>query len=400
MTEVANLHMKGTYRANLWITFVGFLDTHLLVPIMALYAVELGASVSMVGLIIGLYSISNAPANILFGRVIDRVGTKLPLTIGLFGDALAMFLYSLCRAPFHLILVRVFHGISGGAIGPATMSIAAEHTTNRPGGRTMAFYGMSLAAATLVGYVLSATLASHLGYEFVFYVGALLLISGAVTNLVVPTITRRATGTFESFKASLHGTAELMKRKGLRASYSSVFAQYFAFGGVVTLLPLYLSNLGMGVFHMGMLLATFAITFIALQVPSGILSDKLGRRIPAAVGLCLCVVSLAILPTVEALLPLISVMVLYGASYALIFPSISAVIADYTTTEERGKATGIFHALLTAGVATGAPAMGWLATSVGVKWGLALCGIAAVVALPLVVVSLRLSQNQTSDHNF
>ena len=92
MPEFSTLKTRGTFRVNLWITFVGFLDTHLLIPIMALYAAQLGARMAVVGLIIGLYSIANAPANIFFGRVIDRVGAKIPLTFGLLGDALAMFL--------------------------------------------------------------------------------------------------------------------------------------------------------------------------------------------------------------------------------------------------------------------------------------------------------------------
>ena len=228
MPECATLKTRGTFRVNLWITFVGFLDTHLLIPIMALYAVQLGARVGVVGLIIGFYSIANAPANIFFGRVIDRVGAKVPLIFGLLGDALAMFLYSLCRVPFHLILVRLFHGISGGIIGPATMSITASHTTSHRGGRTMAFYGMSLAAATLVGYVVSATLASRMGYEFVFYVGSLMLISGVGAALILPV---RTGVTFAQVSAPLREDlgkiAGLMKRKGLvltfhKADYSGM----------------------------------------------------------------------------------------------------------------------------------------------------------------------------------
>jgi len=55
------------------VTFLGFLDTHLLIPVMALYASTLGASVGTIGFIIGLYSITNTPANILLGRLIDRL---------------------------------------------------------------------------------------------------------------------------------------------------------------------------------------------------------------------------------------------------------------------------------------------------------------------------------------
>ena len=43
-------------------TFTGFLDTHLLLPIMALYAEELSAGIGIVGLIVGIYSITNIPA--------------------------------------------------------------------------------------------------------------------------------------------------------------------------------------------------------------------------------------------------------------------------------------------------------------------------------------------------
>jgi MFS family permease len=152
----------------------------------------------------------------------------------------------------------------------------------------------------------------------------------------------------------------------------------------------------MGAFHVGMMLATFAITFIALQAPSGMLSDRLGRRIPAVVGLCLCVVSLAILPVLGAFPTLIAVMVLYGTSYALIFPSISAMVVDGTSSEERGPATGIFHALLTVGVAVGAPVMGWAAEAIGIKWGLALCGSAAILAIAIVLISSRLRLTQTA----
>ena len=42
----------------------------------ALYASEFGASIGIIWLIIGLYSITNTPANILFGWLIDRIGIK------------------------------------------------------------------------------------------------------------------------------------------------------------------------------------------------------------------------------------------------------------------------------------------------------------------------------------
>jgi len=390
MNKLKQLQFRRVLPVNAIITFLGFLDTHLLIPIMALYASELGASVGLIGLIIGLYSLTNTPANILFGRLIDRVGYKVPLTAGLIGDALSMFLYSLCRLPIHLALVRVFHGISGGLIGPATMSITAEYSDRTKRGRAMGIYGMSIAAATLVGYGLGGVIASRLGYNMLFLFGAGMLVIGAVLSLSLPKNKKKDTSAEKtSLREGFEKAKGLLRRKGLTVAYSSIFAQYFAFGGVVTLLPLHAKNLGMEAFHVGMLLAIFAIMFIILQFPSGTLSDKVGRLRPIAAGLCLGVISLVLLPSVGTFLLLAIVMALYGTAYGLLFPSISAIVADHTRPEERGIAMGMFHACLTAGVALGAPIIGWVGGVVGVETGLALSSGLMVVALVITLITSR-----------
>jgi len=372
------------------VTFLGFVDTHLLIPIIALYAYGLGASVGITGLIIGLYSITNTPANILFGRLIDRVGYKVPLITGLIGDALGMFFYSLCRLPIHLALVRTIHGISGGLIGPATMSITADYSNEAGKGRAMGFYGMSIAAATLVGYGLGGVIASRLGYKTLFLFGAIMLAAGAMLSLLLPGNRKKGSLTAKtSLGEDFNKAKGLLGRKGLTVSYCSIFAQYFTFGGVVTLLPLYVKNLEMEAFHVGMLLAIFAIMFIILQFPSGAFSDKVGRLIPTTIGLGLSIVSLTILPSVATFALLAVIMALYGTAYGVLFPSISALIADHTSFEERGMATGIFHALLTAGVAIGAPIMGWVGEMIGVELGLVLSSGVMVLALVVALRALR-----------
>jgi MFS family permease len=372
------------------ITFLGFLDTHLLIPIIALYAYGLGASVGIIGLIIGLYSITNTPANILFGRLIDRVGYKVPLIAGLIGDALSMFCYSICRLPIHLALVRTIHGISGGLIGPATMSVTADYSNKAQKGRAMGFYGMSLATATLVGYGLGGVIVSRLGYQALFLFGAIMLVTGAMLSLLLPRTPKKDNiAARVSISESFRKAKGLFRRRGLTVSYCSIFAQYFAFGGVVTLLPLYVRSLGMEAFHVGILLATFAIMFIILQFPSGALSDKVGRLIPTAAGLSLSIVSLVMLPSAVTFPLLVVVMALYGTAYGILFPSISALVADNTIPEERGMATGIFHAFLTAGVATGAPIIGWVGEIMGEELGLALSSGIMVLTLVIALTALR-----------
>jgi len=371
------------------VTFLGFIDTNLLIPVIALYASELGASVGIIGLVIGLYSITNTPANIFWGRLIDRIGYKRPLVIGLFGDALSMFLYSICRLPVHLALVRVLHGITGASIGPSTMSGIADHGDEREKGRSMGLYGMSIGAATLAGFGLSAVLVSRLGYKAVFLFGAVLPVIGIMLSLLF--LGKRRQADIEAKSSPGEGwekAKDLLRRRGLIVSYCSIFAQYFTFGGVVTLLPLYVKSLGMEAFHVGILLAAFAVMFIIIQLPVGALSDRVGRLAPTAAGLCLGIVALVLMPSITAFPLLVVVMAVYGVAYGVIFPSVSAMVTDQTAPEERGMATGIFHAMLTAGVAIGAPVMGWVGGAVGVQLGLMLSAGIMVLAL-LVALSIR-----------
>ncbi len=367
------------------VTFVGFLDTHLLIPVMALYAHELGAGIVGVGVIVGLYSIVNTPANIWLGRLVDKLGYRLPLIGGLIGDALSMFLYTLCRRPFHLALVRVLHGLTGGMVGPATMAAVAYHGGERRG-RAMAFYGMALAAATLVGYGLSSLMVARAGYNAVFWLGGALLVGGAALGFTLPGNRGKPA---EPSSGGWRQAAALLKRPGLVGPYAAIFAQYFSFGGVVTLLPLYIEGLGMEAFQVGMLLAAFAVMFIILQLPSGRLGDRVGRFGLTVVGLGLGITALVLLPVVASLAWLFIIMALYGAAYGLLFPTISARVAEVTAPGERGLATGVFHALLTAGVAVGAPVMGWLGSLVGVTGGLQLTAVMMIVALVVALVYRR-----------
>ena len=392
MKELTQPQSRKVLPINSVVTFLGFLDTHLLIPVMALYASELGASVGIIGLIVGLYSLTNTPANIRFGRLMDKVGYKIPLIAGLVGDALSMFLYSLCRTPIHLALVRVLHGTSGGLVGPATMSATADYSNRAKKGRTMAFYGMSMASATLVGYGLSGIFVSKLGYKALFLFGTAILTIGAILSFLLTSNRHKSSiPTRTSPDGGFKKVKDLFSRKGLIASYCSIFAQYFTFGGVVTLLPLYVRSLGMEAFHVGILLAIFAVMFIIVQLPSGTLSDKIGRPIPIVVGLSLSIVPLVLLPSLITFPLLAMGVALYGIAYGILFPSISALITDHTTPEERGMATGIFHALLTAGVAIGAPVIGWVGGIAGVESGL--ISISGIIILALVVALITLKRS-------
>ena len=378
------------------VTFIGFLDTHLLIPVMALFAAELGAGLTMTGIIVGLYSITNTPANIIFGRWIDRIGYRLPLLLGLVGSALSMVAYAFCVLPLHLALVRVVHGTTGALIGPATMSATAAWATPERRGRVMGLYGMAIAAATLVGYGISAVFLARFNFYAIFYLGSGLLLCGALLTRLLPPVSAVPTASNDA-RGGWSALGALLKRRGLVTAYAAVLTQYFTFGGLVTLLPVYLKSLGLPNYYTGVLLAVFAFCFFAVQVPAGRLSDRRGRRLPLTLGLLLGTLALAALPLVQTQALLIAAMAAYGVAYGLLFPAASALVADNSREGERGLTTGVFHALFTSGVAIGAPISGWLGDLTGVSGGLFTLSCVMGAALLVVWFITRPSQRLSGE---
>ncbi len=370
---------------------INFMGNTILVPIIALYAATFNIGPGTVGFIVGLYSIVNSPTNLFSGRLIDRIGYRIPLIIGMAGSAACLFGYSLVRLPFELGLVRALHGFFGGTKSPSMMSVFTAKADERGGrGRTMAFYGMSIAFANLAGFGMSGAIVSSMGYPVLFYVGAGILAAGTVISFFMPKLKIVAEKTPRLSPRQFAGRiGGLLKRKGLVLCYAAVFAQYFTFGGVVTLLPLYVKGLGMDAFHVGMLLTVYTVVFIAFQMPSGILSDRLGRRQLVYAGLALGTVALLLLSRAETFLTLSLVMAVYGAAFGLLFPSVSALVVDHATPGERGLASGVFHALVTAGVALGAPILGGFGSVFGLKSGLMVTPAVLALVLVAALVFLR-----------
>src|SRR5437660_9984385 len=99
-------------------TMFGTIDSNALVPIIALYAQAVGADLVQTGIIVGLFSLVHAPANLFFGRIADRFGPKLLLQIGLLCDSVSLFLYSVAATPLLLALVQIRHGLRSARVAP------------------------------------------------------------------------------------------------------------------------------------------------------------------------------------------------------------------------------------------------------------------------------------------
>jgi len=57
----------------LTLSFMVNFDSNAVIPIIATYSINLGASILFMGFIVGIYSMVHIPSNLIFGRLVDKL---------------------------------------------------------------------------------------------------------------------------------------------------------------------------------------------------------------------------------------------------------------------------------------------------------------------------------------
>jgi len=337
----------------------GTIDSNALVPIIAYYAhYVVGADLVQTGIIVALFSVVHAPANLFFGRIADRFGRKLPLQVGLLWDAVSLFLYSLAPTPLLLALVRISHGIGSGLVGPSSMAIMADTSAPERKGRAMAIYGTSLALAVVIGFGIVGPIVDRLGYTVLFYLLSGSLLLGFGFSMFVREPPRSPAKPLPWTRLLRYAV-----RPAPAVGYASIFSLYFILGAFVTLVPLHLKDeLGYTPLAIGLSFAAFAVFSLLLHYPAGVLADRFGPATPAGIGLVAVAVAMALIPLIRDLSMLILLMALFGLGHGFVFPAASTLVSRGADPEQHGLVTGLFYALLVSGVVVGAPSMAAVAS--------------------------------------
>jgi MFS family permease len=149
------------------------------------------------------------------------------------------------------------------------------------------------------------------------------------------------------------------------------------------LFPLFFAAYGLPVEQIGIVKAVYPLTWGMLQISTGVLSDRVGRRglitggmIAQAIGIWLTV----LVPDYAAWL---AGAVLQGAGTAMVYPTLLAAIADHAHPAWRASGLGVYRFWRDLGYAIGALLSGIVADAVSV--GAAIHLVAAITLASGVV---------------
>ena len=135
----------------------------------------------------------------------------------------------------------------------------------------------------------------------------------------------------------------------------------------IPIVPLFASLLGADTVQVGMINGAFMLMAGALSIPSGLVSDRLGRRIPLLGGMILLAGSSILLYWSSSPLQMAVIYLLFGVGLSAFSPTLMSYVADVTPPEMLGQAYGWYTMALYGGMTLGPAAGGFLGTALGLR---------------------------------
>jgi MFS family permease len=317
---------------------------------LSLYLVELGASVSQIGLAFTVASLVPIALQLVGGWLSDTIGRLRVIALG---STIAVFGYLLffISPSWEWVMVGLcIEYVSYSFVGPSFNAYIAEQSGEEERGRVFGISKSIYMTVTIIGPLLAGLLAYRFGFQ------AMLMVAFIIYALA--TVLRIWMALSERFIASKAASKPTLA--GLKSEMIVIFTLLLA-GGVLTwiwitdaigdtsfnligqLYPIYLSDNGqLNVAQIGLVRSIWGAAMILASLLSGWLSDRLSERVVIAGGFLLETLGLLILLQANSILGFAAAMTVFGFGMGGLMPAYDSLISKVVPEERRGLAYGLF----------------------------------------------------------
>ncbi len=173
------------------------------------------------------------------------------------------------------------------------------------------------------------------------------------------------------------------------------FAMSLGMNSFNSIWPLYIMSLGATVFEVSYVLSLSGMVGTVLRCPSGIISDKIGRRTVILASIVLAAVPPLFYVRAVSWSELLLWASVYGSAFAFFMPTRNAWIADLVKPGERAKAYSFLNMAFPIGSIVG-PIIGGMIVD-GMGWGTLFIMVTAIHGLCLLPVTAISAAKKTDD---
>ena len=377
-----------------------FSSTMAKTPVLPLFIRSLGVPMGTVGFIAAASTVVGIVVSLPAGILSDIIGRRRVILIAAIVFASAPFLYLLVTQPWHLVLVRIYHGFATAILGPVAMAAVAD-TFDSGRGEKMGWYS----SATMVGRFLAPIVGGALifgnNFHWVYLVTGIIGTLSLIAALKLPRpvtarVSARELVKKERGEIKPDIMAVLTHRSILTTSVVEA-VEYFAFGCLEVFLPIYLSEqVGFKPVSIGLLFTIQIVVATLAQPWMGRLSDRYGRVPTIIVGLLFGAVSITLITWFDNYLIMAVLIGIFGLGLATVTASSAALVADLAKDSSYGGALGMLSSVMDIGHSTGPMAGGLLIAAYNYKTTFGVIGgILAFTSLVFGLVMRQISRSKT-----
>ena len=272
-----NLGEKKIFATLFFAIFATVTGVGIVVPLLPVYAHDLGASGFLIGMIFGAFSLARALCLPYFGRLSDVKGRKPLIVPGLLAYAIISLGFIFFKEINALIVLRFFQGIASAMLMPVIQAYIGDITPAGNESFSMGLFNMSMFSGLSLGPLLGGVIHDRFSLETSFLcMGALALIGFILCLFLLPPT--------RSEKCISSGISPVeWKQLFLNRDVAGIFLFRFSYilciGIVWAFLPLFAKlKFSISSSAIGFLIMLGVLVSGALNVPMGVLADKLSKR--------------------------------------------------------------------------------------------------------------------------
>ncbi len=255
----------------------------IVVPLLPVYAHDLGASGLYIGLIFGAFSLSRTFFLPYFGMLSDRKGRKIFIIPGLLAYTLISFTFLFSNSVQALIVIRFIQGIASAMLMPVIQAYVGDITPEGKEGWTMGLFNMSLFFGLSIGPVLGGIINDMFSLNAAFIaMGLLSFISFLLAQFLLPPT--------QSEKVVRRGKAPevwrlLLKDRDIAGLFIFRFVYTACIGIIWGFLPVLADlELSLSSSLIGTLVMLGILVSGMIHLPMGYLADRLNKKMMVFIG--------------------------------------------------------------------------------------------------------------------
>jgi MFS transporter, ACDE family, multidrug resistance protein len=349
-------------------------------PVLPQYAHHFGVSIGAVTGVITAFSLARLCFAPIAGLAVQRLGERRVYVSALLTVSLSTGACAVAQTYWQLLLFRSFAGIGSIMFVISSLALMIRISPADMRGRIASMTCTAFFVASIGGPILgSLTAGLGLRAPFIIYAIALMFATVAVFYGLRYSVAE-APAVVTPPKVSVRAA---LRHRAYRAALLSNFAVgWSVLGTPVALLPLFVYEvLGRGVDVAGLALATFAVGNICGVIPSGYLSDRLGRRALLIGGLSVSAVATMSVTAATSLPLFLAATFVTGTAVGVFSSSQRAAIADILGSKARaGTAVAMFQMVSDLGAIVCSLVVGQIAEHLTFGWSFAISGTVLLVA--------------------